>query len=288
MELQKKPGIAETLDWTAALLRLGISVIDDDGAERILETLSALIKTRDDRAGFTARGRRATSRRHADRRRLARRRRPGRGPAGAPGRLCRLPARQWLRHRRRRCGRACSRRPCRPACSTRRSLRWSLQGAALRPGDEWRRFDALFDAYFLPPNDGVRRQRRAAAAARESAGRGGDGGDGDAPAAPAQAAADDARHGAARREPRGIPGLDRFPRARIAPRTRATIEALMRRFARRLKHLRLRREARCHARPPARPAGHDPAQRGERRHAVAARLEGARAACARGWCCCWT
>ena len=53
MELQKKPGIAETLDWTAALLRMGISVIDDDGAERILETLSALIKTRGDRAGFT-------------------------------------------------------------------------------------------------------------------------------------------------------------------------------------------------------------------------------------------
>ena len=53
MDLQKKPGIAETLDWTAALLRMGISVIDDDGAERILDTLSALIKTRDDRAGFT-------------------------------------------------------------------------------------------------------------------------------------------------------------------------------------------------------------------------------------------
>ncbi|WP_372526611.1 AAA family ATPase [Piscinibacter sp.] len=53
MDLQKKPGIAETLDWTAALLRLGISVLDDDGAERILDTLSALIKTRDDRAGFT-------------------------------------------------------------------------------------------------------------------------------------------------------------------------------------------------------------------------------------------
>jgi MoxR-like ATPase len=53
MELQKKPGVAETLDWTAALLRLGISVIDEAGAERILETLSALIKTRDDRAGFT-------------------------------------------------------------------------------------------------------------------------------------------------------------------------------------------------------------------------------------------
>jgi MoxR-like ATPase len=49
LELQKKPGIAETLDWTAALLRLGISVIDRDGAERILQTLGALIKTRDDR-----------------------------------------------------------------------------------------------------------------------------------------------------------------------------------------------------------------------------------------------
>jgi len=52
MELQKKPGIAETLDWTAALLRLGISVIDQDGADRIMETLGALIKTRDDRAAF--------------------------------------------------------------------------------------------------------------------------------------------------------------------------------------------------------------------------------------------
>jgi MoxR-like ATPase len=53
MDLQKKPGIAETLDWTAALLRLGISTIDDDGAERILETLSTLVKTRADRAEFT-------------------------------------------------------------------------------------------------------------------------------------------------------------------------------------------------------------------------------------------
>lgn len=52
MELQKKPGIAETLDWTAALLRLGVSTIDKDGAEQIMETLAALIKTRDDRAAF--------------------------------------------------------------------------------------------------------------------------------------------------------------------------------------------------------------------------------------------
>ena len=53
MELKKRPGIAETLDWTAALLRMGISELNDDSAENILETLSALIKTRDDRAGFT-------------------------------------------------------------------------------------------------------------------------------------------------------------------------------------------------------------------------------------------
>jgi MoxR-like ATPase len=52
MELQKKPGIAETLDWTAALLRLGISVLDPNGAEQIEHTLAALIKTRDDRAAL--------------------------------------------------------------------------------------------------------------------------------------------------------------------------------------------------------------------------------------------
>ncbi len=53
MELQKKPGIAETLDWAAALLRLGITALDKDGAERIMQTLSALVKTRDDRVAFT-------------------------------------------------------------------------------------------------------------------------------------------------------------------------------------------------------------------------------------------
>ncbi|HUH95246.1 MAG TPA: MoxR family ATPase, partial [Casimicrobiaceae bacterium] len=53
MDLKKKPGIAETLDWAAALLRLGIAALDEGGAERIVETLAALIKTRDDRAGFT-------------------------------------------------------------------------------------------------------------------------------------------------------------------------------------------------------------------------------------------
>ena len=52
MDLKKKPGIAETLDWTAALLRLEITTIEAGGAERIMESLSTMIKTRDDRAAF--------------------------------------------------------------------------------------------------------------------------------------------------------------------------------------------------------------------------------------------
>jgi MoxR-like ATPase len=52
MDLKKKPGIAETLDWAAALLRLDISVIEAAGADRIIESLTALIKTREDRAAF--------------------------------------------------------------------------------------------------------------------------------------------------------------------------------------------------------------------------------------------
>ena len=53
MELQKTPGVAETLNWTAAVLRMGITVLDEDGAERILDTLGALVKTREDRTAFT-------------------------------------------------------------------------------------------------------------------------------------------------------------------------------------------------------------------------------------------
>jgi MoxR-like ATPase len=53
MDLQKKPGIAETLDWTAALLRMGVATVSEDSAEQLLETLAALIKTRDDRTAFT-------------------------------------------------------------------------------------------------------------------------------------------------------------------------------------------------------------------------------------------
>ncbi|WP_397474092.1 AAA family ATPase [Pusillimonas sp.] len=54
LDLRKKPGIAETLDWTSALLQLNISTLDEDGTERIMETLSALIKTQEDCARLTA------------------------------------------------------------------------------------------------------------------------------------------------------------------------------------------------------------------------------------------
>jgi MoxR-like ATPase len=53
LELQKKPGIAETLDWTATLLRLDVAQIDAAAADSLMDTLGALVKTRDDRAAFT-------------------------------------------------------------------------------------------------------------------------------------------------------------------------------------------------------------------------------------------
>jgi hypothetical protein len=51
--MQKKPGVAETLDWAAALLRLDVTVFDENGIDRIMDSLATLVKTREDRAGFT-------------------------------------------------------------------------------------------------------------------------------------------------------------------------------------------------------------------------------------------
>ena len=48
LDLRKKPGIAETLDWAAALLGLGIGSLDEAGPERLRDSLVALLKTRDD------------------------------------------------------------------------------------------------------------------------------------------------------------------------------------------------------------------------------------------------
>jgi len=46
-DLRKIPGIAETLDWTAALLRLDLNTISDS-PEAVLATLGCLLKTRED------------------------------------------------------------------------------------------------------------------------------------------------------------------------------------------------------------------------------------------------
>jgi MoxR-like ATPase len=53
LDLQRKPGIAETLDWAAALLRLNVNTLEAASPEAILDSLTALLKTREDRASMT-------------------------------------------------------------------------------------------------------------------------------------------------------------------------------------------------------------------------------------------
>ena len=47
--MRKTPGIAETLDWTASLVRLGVRRLDAD-PDTVAASLTALVKTREDRA----------------------------------------------------------------------------------------------------------------------------------------------------------------------------------------------------------------------------------------------
>ncbi len=125
-------------------------------------------------------------------------------------------------------------------------LRWSFKALLCGRGDEWRRFDALFDAYFQRPNKkAFAESRELNAGAPEWAGALGDANT-ELPIALAghgPAGADDGRterHGASREESLAstdFRDLDRVDEVR-------DIEALMRRFARRLKHLQLRREVR--------------------------------------------
>jgi MoxR-like ATPase len=51
-ELRKVPGVAETLDWAAALTGLGVGDLHD-APETVHETLRCLLKTQEDRARFT-------------------------------------------------------------------------------------------------------------------------------------------------------------------------------------------------------------------------------------------
>lgn len=125
-------------------------------------------------------------------------------------------------------------------------LRWSLKALLCSRGDEWRRFDSLFDAYFLPPNKKIFVESNVAAAGARQAGMSGGGEDEPAAGAGHGVAGDTdagaARHGASREESLASTDFRDLNQAEHA----REIEALMRRFARRLKHLRLRREARFH------------------------------------------
>jgi MoxR-like ATPase len=51
-ELRKVPGVAETLDWAAALVGLGVGSLHE-APETVHETLRCLLKTQEDRARFT-------------------------------------------------------------------------------------------------------------------------------------------------------------------------------------------------------------------------------------------
>lgn len=51
LDLRKKPGIAETLDWAAALFRLDVSSLDKE-PQAIVDSLVCLLKTREDAAAL--------------------------------------------------------------------------------------------------------------------------------------------------------------------------------------------------------------------------------------------
>jgi uncharacterized protein with von Willebrand factor type A (vWA) domain len=118
-------------------------------------------------------------------------------------------------------------------------LRWSLQALLCGRGDEWRRFDELFDAWFLPANRWQKPERRDAD--RGLNGEQHDGG-----------AARDARTGDDTARPRRTASreavLSSTDFRALTERDHALdIEALMRRFARQLKPIRLRRHAHARA-----------------------------------------
>jgi len=122
-------------------------------------------------------------------------------------------------------------------------LRWNLKSLLCKRYEEWQRFDALFDAYFLPPNKTVFVQSDAATDTEEVTSGGDDDGAHESVATVEDAVVDDtaaAGHGASRGD--NLSSTD-FSELNQAGQARK-VEALMRRLARRLKHLKLRREAR--------------------------------------------
>ena len=51
-ELRKVPGVAETLDWAAALVGLDVGDLHD-APETVFETMMCLLKTHEDKARMT-------------------------------------------------------------------------------------------------------------------------------------------------------------------------------------------------------------------------------------------
>ncbi len=118
-------------------------------------------------------------------------------------------------------------------------LRWSLQALLCGRCDEWQRYDELFDAWFLPANKWQRPERRDAENGVLS------GNQMQGPAGTHEPTDDSGdlrpRQAASRQEV-----LTSTDFRELTEREHALdIEALMRRFARQLKRLRLRREARA-------------------------------------------
>jgi len=122
-------------------------------------------------------------------------------------------------------------------------LRWNLKSLLCNRYEEWQRFDALFDAYFLPPNKTMFVRRDVTAGTQDVSTAGNDDRAEESQAAEEQAAFDDtnATGGGASRE-ESLSSTD-FSDLNQAEQARK-VEALMRRLARRLKHLKLRREVR--------------------------------------------
>jgi uncharacterized protein with von Willebrand factor type A (vWA) domain len=118
-------------------------------------------------------------------------------------------------------------------------LRWSLRALLCGRADEWQRFDALFDAWFLPANKWQHPAKHEAEGAIPAGEQQQGASDNDALVDPEETLR---RRQAASREE--VSSSADF-RALTEREHTVDIEALMRRLARRLKRLRLRREVRA-------------------------------------------
>ncbi len=118
-------------------------------------------------------------------------------------------------------------------------LRWSLQALLCGRVEEWQHFDQLFDAWFLPANKWQRPEKRDSDSGFLS---------GHQPQGPAsdREATEDSEDIRPRQTASRQESLHSTDFSALTEREHALdIEALMRQFARQLKHIRLRREARA-------------------------------------------